>query len=288
MEEEKQEQPKQEFLTPPARGPGIADLTAQAAAAIPNTFALPGQFLGLQQELEPQLAALQNTQTRNLGQTQLQAQREFGPEAIKLLQEQTRLAAPQETALREKLLAKAMQDFDLGGSLSPEELRNAEQDFAARQVSRGITQEGLGEAIQGVGNIRGARQNAAESRRGAAFQALGIPGQLGLARSIPNAPIANRANPGFDAFIPQTGQLIGAEQARYGSPMLQGAKQTQESRNPFLVGLGLAGQAAATYYGGAAGGQSAARINEDIGIGSGDQQGYFTSNEDQYGQTFGG
>lgn len=267
MGEEEQQQRPPEFVTPPTRGPGVQDLTRSAVSAIPETFGLPGQFLSLQEGLEPQLARLQSLQSRNLGGLQLQAQREFGPEAIKLLQEQTRMAAPEEMALQDSILRRASEEFNLGGALSPEEERQIRQDIAANQVSRGINTAGLGEVIQEVGNIRGARQRTAEGRRLAAFQALGLPGQFGLAQNLPMAPIARRADPGFSSFIPSIGQTMGAESARYGSPVAFGGGPKQESRNPFLVGLGLAGQTAATIYGGNAGGQMAGYVNNKAGIG---------------------
>lgn len=211
---------------------------------------LAPQFAELYKTIGPQEAqTLQDIQkliAPQMAQLQLDQQRQFAPQQIDLSIENLKRADPTGFQIRQDYGNQVLGDLKLGNQLSPEEIRQIEQETRAGQVQRGETYGGgLSGSLEESINKATARESRGAERqaRAGAFLA-GVPQPVNQANAIPQIGAPTQPTMPFSQLFPSTNQLISTERSRYGSPQLW-QPQIQQGTNPFLQGLGMAGGMAA-------------------------------------------
>ena len=207
---------------------------------------------------------IQKSQAPQLAQANLDVQRQYGPQLIQLALDQVKMSDPTGFEIRKSLGDKTLADLNLGGALSPEEQRAAQQSVRAAQSSRGLG-TGLSDAIDESAFITGQQFNRDQQRRSnaasflqgatpqASFSALNQASQTSPFMGQNTSGLASQMTPGANNLVGLASSNYGQQSAnanaqnQYG---LQVAGYNQEySSNPFMTGLGVAGSLAATAVG---------------------------------------
>lgn len=254
--------------------PPPAPIVMQAPAPIQQTAkeAAMGSAEGLKYLVDSgtlpvyaqQQTDIQRTQAPQLAQINLDTQRTYGPQLIQLALDQVKAADPTGFEIRKTLGNKTLEDLNLGGSLSPEERRAAEQQVRSSQVSRGLGTS-LSDAIDETAFITGQQFNRDQQRRSNAASFLqGATPQASFAAlnsASQTSPVGTQNTSGMASqMIPSTNTLVGLAGQNYGMQSANAnamnnygmgvASYNQEySSNPFMTGVGVVGSLAATAAG---------------------------------------
>lgn len=203
------------------------------------------------------LTDIQNTQAPQLSQSNLDQQKTYGPQLIQAALDNLKIADPTGLATRNALGQRVLSGLsdDQFGKLSPNEVRQAEQDVRAAQVSRGGG-TGLGDSIQEAiqkYNLGNSRQQQQLSNAGSFL--AGTPPQgnfAALNQAGQTAPVGTQNVQGFSSqLFPSTNALISNQAQNYNtySGFATGLNNynlgvanynQQYSDNPFLTGISAA------------------------------------------------
>jgi hypothetical protein len=216
---------------------------------------------GVYPQLAQQLTDIEKSQAPQRAQTFIDTQKIYGPQLTQLALDNLKRSDPSGFAIRQKLGDQTLADLDLGGALSEPERRQAQQDVRSAQVSRGLG-TGLSDAIDEAAFLRGTEFNREQQRRSNAASFLaGTPPSASFAalnQAGKTAPVATQDVSGaMSSTIPSTNALIGLAGNNYGqmsanANALNNLNQqnymfgVQNTSNPFLTGLGVAGGLAGT------------------------------------------
>lgn len=222
---------------------------------------------GLLPKYAQQLTDIQRDQAGQMSQINIDQQKLFGPQLVDLALANLKQSDPTGFAIRQSLGQKTLEDLNLGGALSPEETRQAQQDVRAGQMSRGVG-TGFSDAIDESSYLNGQRFNRDQQRKSnaasflngqtpqASFAALNQAGQT--------APVGTQNVSGAaNSLFPSTNALISNQAQNYGTyanftgqnnALMNNQFQyaDQNTSNPFLTGLSAFGGFASNILGGMA------------------------------------
>lgn len=238
--------------------PTTTALTDNSAEAQVKAFQ---QLIPLLPQYAQTLTDIQRTQAPQISDINLQQQQVYGPQLIQSALDNLKLADPTGFQIRQTLGSSILDDLNKGRSLSDQQKRDLEQGVRAGQVSRGGgtgLSDSIEEAVQkynlGENLYQNRLANAGSFLNGSTPQSSF--GQLNQAGKT--APVGTQDVSGFSSqLFPSTNQLIGSQVSNYGNyansvnalNSLNSSNywnQVQNTSNPFLTGLSVAMQGAAT------------------------------------------
>ena len=182
------------------------------------------QQTDIQSQQAPQLASLYN-----------QIQQQYSPQMVDLAISNLKRADPTGFSVREKLGNQISSELDMGGGLTPEEQRLAQQDIRAGQVSRG-SGTGFSDAVDEARYLGNERFNRMQQRQNSAFNFTNNMNPAAAANA--QAPVNTPDVTGFaQGLFPTTNQLIGAEQGYFNAQSNNIGNQNAFNQNAFQFGV---------------------------------------------------
>jgi hypothetical protein len=230
-EEKPQGQPEAIQYAPPPNPSQVA--TQNSAAAVEGAgnvlnSGILGRYAQQQTDIQsaqaPQLAALYN-----------QVQQQYSPQMVDLAISNLKRADPTGFAIRENLGSQIGSELSMGGGLTPEEQRLAQQDIRAGQVSRG-SGTGFSDAVDEARYLGNERFNRMQQRQNAAFNFTNNMNPAAAANA--QAPVSTPDVSGFaQGLFPTTGQLIGSQQGYFNAQSNNIGNQNAFNQNAFQFGV---------------------------------------------------
>lgn len=254
-QDDEQQQPQAQVITPPPTGPGVGQNMADVYKA---QYEWAPKFTELYKGLAPQEAqTLQDVQkliAPQQAQLQLDLTKQFQPQQIQLTLDALKQADPAGFAIREELGKQVQSNLALGNNLSPEDIRSIEQNTRAEMVRRGDIGGGgaPGAFEEAIARAMGGEQRGMQRRTEASSFLAGIPTPQQSGNQIPGIQNQTQQTMPFSSLFPSTNQLISTEAGRYNAPIIDFGQQGQQKKGGGLMGAlggGVQGASAGAAFG---------------------------------------